>query len=153
MEKNIRTLIVLTSAFLIADMAIVKAADSNNPPTPINPPREIIIKSWKNPTSLRPKAPTRQQIECTYADGSLYFLFAIPEGECQLSMTDLSTGVNISGTDRRHIPTSRSSSIAVRLPNSCMSPRHASKNVRDRSVKNSGYRILCRPYAVPQDSV
>ena len=73
-------------------MAIVKAADSNNPPTPINPPREIIIKSWKNPTSLRPKAPTRQQIECTYADGSLYFLFAIPEGECQLSMTDLSTG-------------------------------------------------------------
>lgn len=92
MEKNIRTLIVLTSAFLIADMATVKAADSNNPPTPINPPREIIIKSWKNPTSLRPKAPTRQQIECTYADGSLYFLFAIPEGECQLSMTDLSTG-------------------------------------------------------------
>ena len=27
MEKNIRTLIVLTSAFLIADMAVVKAAD------------------------------------------------------------------------------------------------------------------------------
>lgn len=54
-------------------------------------PRPIILKP-KNPISTRPKAPLSQEIACTYADGSLYFEFAIPEGGCQLTMTNLNTG-------------------------------------------------------------
>lgn len=40
----------------------------------------------------RPKIPTRQMIHCVYQNGSLKFQFAIPEGECQLTVTDMTTG-------------------------------------------------------------
>ena len=46
----------------------------------------------KTNTSLRPKAPSMQSVMCTYDDGNLYFEFAIPEGECQLILSDSSTG-------------------------------------------------------------
>lgn len=40
----------------------------------------------------RPKIPTRQMIHCVYQNGSLKFQFVIPEGECQLTVTDMTTG-------------------------------------------------------------
>ena len=40
----------------------------------------------------RPKIPTRQMIRCVYQSGSLKFSFAIPEGECLLTVTDMTTG-------------------------------------------------------------
>ena len=43
-------------------------------------------------TGYRPKAPSMQHITCMYYDGTLTFEFAIPEGECQLILSDLSTG-------------------------------------------------------------
>ncbi len=36
-----------------------------------------------------------QQVSCTYSDGNLYFEFAIPEGECQLLLSDMATGETI----------------------------------------------------------
>ena len=52
-----------------------------------------VILNPKNPTNPdRPKLPNRQQIECVYQSGSLKFSFAIPEGECQLTVTDMTTG-------------------------------------------------------------
>lgn len=39
----------------------------------------------------RPKAPSMQQIFCYYEDGQLTFDFAIPEGDCALTVTDLTT--------------------------------------------------------------
>ena len=32
---------------------------------------------------------------CTYDDGNLYFEFTIPEGECQLILSDPSTGETV----------------------------------------------------------
>lgn len=46
----------------------------------------------KTSTAGRPKAPSRQSVTCVYYDGTLTFEFAIPEGECQLILSDLSTG-------------------------------------------------------------
>ena len=52
-----------------------------------------VILNPKNPTNPdRPKLPNRQQIECVYQSGSLNFQFVIPEGECQLTVTDMTTG-------------------------------------------------------------
>lgn len=46
----------------------------------------------KGKQHVRPKIPSRQRILCTYESGSLKFQFAIPEGECQLTVTDMTTG-------------------------------------------------------------
>ncbi|MBD5181791.1 MAG: hypothetical protein HDS23_00775 [Bacteroides sp.] len=52
---------------------------------------KLPIKPKPNPT-LRPKAPSMQDVTCTYNEGMLTFEFAYPEGECELQLTDLSTG-------------------------------------------------------------
>lgn len=57
--------------------------------TPI--PVKIVLPSLpSNPH--RPKAPSKQHIECWYCDGELSFDFVIPEGECTLYVTDYATG-------------------------------------------------------------
>ena len=51
----------------------------------------ILIRNKANIKGNRPKAPSMQQIFCYYEDGQLTFDFAIPEGDCLLTVTDLST--------------------------------------------------------------
>ena len=46
----------------------------------------------KTSTVGRPKAPSMQSVMCEYYDGIMTFEFAIPEGECQLMLSDSSTG-------------------------------------------------------------
>lgn len=48
----------------------------------------------KDPTrnNNRPKAPSKQFIECWYGDGELSFDFTIPEGMCNLNVTDGKSG-------------------------------------------------------------
>lgn len=36
-----------------------------------------------------------QQVSCTYSDGNLLFEFAIPEGSCQLLLSDPTTGETV----------------------------------------------------------
>ena len=55
----------------------------NNPPT-------IILKPTNTPQ--KPKAPSHQQITCTYTEGCLFFNFRYPEGLCSLEVTDFETG-------------------------------------------------------------
>ena len=52
----------------------------------------IILIPKKEIDPKRPKLPTRQMIRCVYQNGSLKFQFAIPEGEGQLTVTDMTTG-------------------------------------------------------------
>ena len=51
----------------------------------------VTIKELKSSNS-RPKAPSMQFIECWYGDGVLSFDFNIPEGICNLSVTDKKSG-------------------------------------------------------------
>lgn len=60
--------------------------------TPTIASENIIIWPGKGNNPKRPKLPTRQIIQCIYQNGSLYFQFAIAEGECQLTVTDMTTG-------------------------------------------------------------
>lgn len=43
----------------------------------------------------RRRTPSTQQIDCIYADENLYISFAIPEGECNMTVTDLETGLSL----------------------------------------------------------
>ncbi len=45
----------------------------------------------KSPTG-RPKAPSRQRIDCHYVNGMLYIQFAIPEGNCETTIIDTKNG-------------------------------------------------------------
>ena len=53
---------------------------------------EIIIKDKMPEYNKRPKVPSRQMIHCVCQNGSLKIQFAIPEGECRLTVTDMTTG-------------------------------------------------------------
>ncbi len=52
----------------------------------------IILKNRNQNRPKKPKVPSLQYIQCIYQNGCLYFQFAIPEGECQLTVTDMTTG-------------------------------------------------------------
>lgn len=68
-------------------------ADTNS-----NPSGTTIIITPTKPTGNRPKSPSRQEVTCLYIEDSLYINFAIPEGECNLYLYDLTTGETISAT-------------------------------------------------------
>lgn len=52
----------------------------------------VIYETGKGDTSVRPRIPSRQQILCIYENEHLNLSFAIAEGECQLTVTDMTTG-------------------------------------------------------------
>lgn len=58
----------------------------------------FILGSNNSNNHLRPQAPSRQRIDCTYENGYLQFSFTVPEGECLLTLinneTDESTQYN-----------------------------------------------------------
>ena len=63
--------------------------------TPNSPTKGIIALQPKPKPNYRPKAPSMQQVSCTYSEGNLYFEFAFPEGQCQLLLSDLVTGETV----------------------------------------------------------
>ena len=71
--------------------------EATPPPTPPILGSLLIEIPPRDPreTGYRPKAPSMQSVTYTYDDGNLYFEFAIPEGQCQLILSDLSTGETV----------------------------------------------------------
>lgn len=57
-------------------------------------PVPVIITDTKTNPNGRPQLPSRQHVECVYADGTLHFDFVIPEGEALLTVTDGLTGIS-----------------------------------------------------------
>ncbi|MDE7438588.1 MAG: hypothetical protein K2M93_08905 [Muribaculaceae bacterium] len=82
---------MLTALAIILTSAPFIKADEKSPATDSGGKTMIIIH---NPIggNGRPKAPSKQHIECWYCDGELSFDFVIPEGECTLYLTDYATG-------------------------------------------------------------
>ena len=74
-------------AVLFSCLALTAAANNPNTGGGSTVPLEQ-TKPRPNPGG-RPKAPSRQNVTCTYYAGTLSFSFAVPEGECVLSVTDL----------------------------------------------------------------
>lgn len=55
---------------------------------------DVLIELKENPGSPigRPKAPSRQRIDCHYTNGMLYIQFALSEGNCDLTVIDVENG-------------------------------------------------------------
>ena len=75
---------------LFGTMADNKGGGSPQPNIPIRLPLNP-----KPNISHRPKAPSMQNVTCTYNEGSLTFEFAYPEGQCQLILADPTTGETV----------------------------------------------------------
>jgi len=82
---------VALATLTIASAPAIAQNPSNGTPS-LDTGKHIPIKKEKNPG--RPKMPSQQQIECVYADGTLHFFFAIPEGECLVTVTDSFSGMS-----------------------------------------------------------
>lgn len=48
----------------------------------------IVIHQTRMHKGSRPKAPSRQHVECFYEDGIMTVSFLIPEGDCVMTVTD-----------------------------------------------------------------
>lgn len=86
--------IVVSAAILLCSASLLGQTQSTNPQNK----RTDIVVVLKQPTknvSGRPKAPSRQSIECMYFDGNLSVDFFIPEGECTMTVTDSNTGISL----------------------------------------------------------
>lgn len=58
-----------------------------------NEATEIPLQNTQSGSAGRPKSPELECILCYYADGKLYLNFAYGVGQCQVKITDLSTGI------------------------------------------------------------
>ena len=85
---------LLFATLLIGGFATAYASDQYTNTTISTPVPVPIDKDLKTDWG-RPKAPSKQHIECWYCDGELSFDFVIPEGECTLYLTDYSIKTNI----------------------------------------------------------
>lgn len=63
---------------------------SNKSPMPRT---EVRILHKKFNSTKRPKAPSMQHIDCFYENGDFTIQFNIPEGNCQMTVTDLTSGL------------------------------------------------------------
>ena len=83
--------IILSVAILSIGSAVVFADGG----TTSGNTKKVMTLKPNYPIGYRPKAPSMQQVSCTYSDGNLYFEFVFPEGQCQLLLSDLVTGETV----------------------------------------------------------
>ena len=80
---------IATLALIICSQAGIAFPKDNKTRRPVE------VASTKSHKGHRPKAPSRQHIECFYEEDSLHFQFTIPEGHCSLVVTDVLTGISL----------------------------------------------------------
>ncbi len=106
-KKNCQKSIILATSLLVASTAFSQTSASGNSNEIKN--IKIATKEPRKDVSNRPKAPSMQHIDCMYADGNLYVTFAIPEGECTMTVTNQETGISL----QYMFPTEESAEINV----------------------------------------
>lgn len=86
---NIRK--IFFALFFIVTVPFVFANDENDEDT--DEPTSIIIGNREDKNALGgPKKPSAQRIQCIYSNGEMFIFFAIPEGECKITVYDYITG-------------------------------------------------------------
>ena len=91
MEKTIKlTLLVLA---ILTGTLLVAADGGTATQNPTNPKVVVLLPPKQLPN--RPKVPSKQQVNVLYIDQYLYMDFAIPEGICEMSLVNLTTGENV----------------------------------------------------------
>ncbi len=82
--------LILTVGILSVPLMSGAAGESR----PVSNGSRILLQrhSSRNP-HMRPNAPSRQLIDCTYNEGLLTFNFTFSEGMCDVYLTEISTGM------------------------------------------------------------
>ena len=88
--KRLKLSMCIALAMIFASATFIKA-DEKSPSADTGKKIDVTI-TYPKIGNGRPKAPSKQHIECWYCDGELSFDFVIPEGECKLYVTDYATG-------------------------------------------------------------
>ena len=87
--KYLKNLFSIAIILLLSPVSILAFDDFSS--TQVPNCQLIKVSPKQSKTNYRPKAPSMQQIFCYYEEGQLTFDFAIPEGDCALTVTDLTT--------------------------------------------------------------
>lgn len=85
-----RKIVLVLIAIMLLHLPLLSQSSNGNS-------KNAVAILLKDPTrnNNRPKAPSKQFIECWYGDGELSFDFTIPEGMCNLNVTDGKSGLYI----------------------------------------------------------
>lgn len=78
-------------AFLFLTLGLVSFANDEDDCDGDESSKVVDIKDQKK-TSGFPKKPSAQRIQCIYSNGEMFIIFAIPEGECKITVYDYITG-------------------------------------------------------------
>ena len=82
-----RKIVLVLIAIMLLHLPLLSQSSNGNS-------KNAVAILLKDPTrnNNRPKVPSKQFIECWYGDGELSFDFTIPEGMCNLNVTDGKSG-------------------------------------------------------------
>lgn len=83
--------IIISAACVGCMVLCAMGQPTQTKPTPTQQKERIYLKPQKSVPILRPKAPSRQLISCEYDGENLLFEFELPEGMCELVLTDVLT--------------------------------------------------------------
>lgn len=82
-----RKIVLVLIAIMLLHLPLLSQSSNGNSKNAV----AILLKDPMR-NNNRPKAPSKQFIECWYGDGELSFDFTIPEGMCNLNVTDGKSG-------------------------------------------------------------
>ncbi len=90
--KTLKSLLLILAAMLLSSVPVM-ANDPIETDDPIDGDGGYLEREKGKDPTKRPKAPDMQSIFCQYDGEELTFSFAFSEGECELMLTDSSTGM------------------------------------------------------------
>lgn len=82
----------LIFAFLFMTLGFVSFANDEDDCDGDESSINVEMKEGKKKSPGYPKKPSAQRIQCIYSNGEMFIFFAIPEGECKITVYDYITG-------------------------------------------------------------
>ena len=89
MKKSALLSIGIVSLFIPVALLLMSSVDKpERRPVSYGSNERIVLVQSRSDKSLRPKAPSRQVVTCFYDGQYLCFDFVVPEGECDVTVTE-----------------------------------------------------------------
>ncbi len=88
MKKSSLLTLGIASILFPMSLLLVSSTDKPEQKPAANKSVKAVLSSESKNTALRPKAPSRQVVTCAYDGEYLMFDFVVPEGECDVVVTE-----------------------------------------------------------------
>lgn len=89
--KPIKNIIPFLCFWMLAIVAVAETKPQTGKQPILSKDRIRLIREKTSHVTQRPKAPSRQLVSCEYDGQNLLFEFELPEGMCELVLTDVLT--------------------------------------------------------------